>query len=58
MWKNVLYFFINKEKWSVQEIKDLQEFVNKYNMRNWLVIVKELGVFIFFVFIFNIIEFV
>uniref|UniRef100_A0A8W8LAZ1 snRNA-activating protein complex subunit 4 n=2 Tax=Magallana gigas TaxID=29159 RepID=A0A8W8LAZ1_MAGGI len=43
MWKNVLHPSINKEKWSAQETKDLQELANKYNMRNWPAIAKELG---------------
>lgn len=54
MWKNVLHPSINKEKWSAQETKDLQELANKYNMRNWPAIAKELGVFISSVLISNI----
>lgn len=53
MWKNVLHPSINKEKWSAQETKDLQELANKYNMRNWPAIAKELGVFISSVLISN-----
>lgn len=57
MWKNVLHPSINKEKWSAQETKELQELANKYNMRNWPAIAKELGVFIYSVFISYRIEF-
>ena len=45
MWKNVLHPSINKEKWSTQEKRQLQELANKYNMKNWPAIAKELGVY-------------
>ncbi|XP_061185321.1 uncharacterized protein LOC133193413 [Saccostrea echinata] len=43
MWNNVLHPSINKEKWSTQETKHLQELANKYNMKNWPAIAHELG---------------
>ncbi|XP_062572111.1 uncharacterized protein LOC134234064 [Saccostrea cucullata] len=43
MWNNVLHPSINKEKWSTQETKHLQELANKYSMRNWPAIAQELG---------------
>ncbi|WAR31953.1 SNPC4-like protein [Mya arenaria] len=43
MWRTVLQPGINKEKWSEDEDKKLEELVEKHNMRDWKAIAEELG---------------
>jgi len=44
MWKNVLNPSINKKKWSQEEESELEDLVDKYNMKNWKKVAEELGV--------------